>query len=244
VIRAVGIVLPVHDEEKSLPGALQSLSIAVEGLSPSISCRTAVVLDSCGDASAAIAGRWAARHGALVAHRRHRNVGLARRTGTRALLARWPEMDPGQIWLATTDADSSVPPDWLTVQLQAHRSGADLWAGRVTVAETSPTVRRWMRRYSAEREPIHGASLGFTAAVSMELGGFRGLPSGEDRDLCDRAMAAGFSIRHDSKAVVTTSSRRHGRAPKGFADVLNIIEEQGRRSTTLRVEYDDSCLAG
>ena len=54
-INAVGIVLPVHDEEELLPRALQGLDVALAAVSPSISRRVAVVLDTCGDASSAIA---------------------------------------------------------------------------------------------------------------------------------------------------------------------------------------------
>ena len=63
---AVGVVLPVHDEEKMLPRSLRGLEAAVDALPPPISCRVAVVLDHCGDASAAIAHTWGARFGALV----------------------------------------------------------------------------------------------------------------------------------------------------------------------------------
>lgn len=225
VIGAVGIVVPVHDEEELLPGALQALERAVDALSTSISCRVAVVLDSCDDASSTIAGCWAARLGALVIRRECRSVGLARRIGSLALLARWPEIDRARIWLATTDADSRVPQDWLTVQVEAHRSGVDLWAGRIQVAEESATIVRWTERYAAEREPIHGASLGFNAAMYTELGGFHSLPSGEDRDLHHRAMAAGFCVQHDPNSIVTTSSRRKGRAPEGFAGVLGYMDD-------------------
>ena len=50
---------------------------------------------------------------------------MARRAGSCALLSLWPEEDPARIWLATTDADSYVPRDWLTVQMEAYfvRSG-------------------------------------------------------------------------------------------------------------------------
>jgi hypothetical protein len=243
-LRAVGIVLPVHDEEELLPAALHGLEVAVETLSPSVVCRVAIVLDSCRDASSVIAGRWAARRGALVIHRDDRSVGRARRSGCQALLARWSDLDREQIWLATTDADSRVPRDWLTVQMEAHSAGVDLWAGRVRVSEKSATVRRWTERYAAERDPIHGASLGFTAAMYAELGGFRSLSSGEDRDLHHRAVTAGFRIRHDAKAVVTTSSRRHGRAPLGFADVLHITEQQERAGTAAFEEYAGSAQAG
>jgi Glycosyl transferase family 2 len=242
--RAVGVVLPVHDEEDLLPGALHALEDAVAALPTALSVRTVVVLDSCGDASAGIAGRWADRRGALVLPRDCRSVGLARQAGCRAVLAGWPEMEPAQIWLATTDADSRVPPDWLTVQLHAHEAGVDLWAGRVRVAEKSATIQRWSERYAAEGGPIHGASLGFSAALYSELGGFRGLAHGEDRDLALRATAAGFRIRHAAKAVVTTSSRRLGRAPHGFASVLHVTEQQLGSATISRQKCVGSSLAG
>jgi len=68
-IGAVGVVLPVNDEEKLLPAALQAIEVAVDALSTSISTQVVVVLDCCGDASSAIAHRWGARFGALVIQR-------------------------------------------------------------------------------------------------------------------------------------------------------------------------------
>ena len=136
---------------------------------------------------------------------------MARGTGVLALLERWPKMDCAQVWLATSDADSCVPPDWLTVQLDAHAAGVDLWAGRIRVAEESSTALRWTERYAEEPYPIHGASLGFSGTLYTELGGFRRLRSSEDRDFHHRAVAAGFRILHDPRATVTTSSRRKGR---------------------------------
>ncbi len=231
VINAVGVVLPVHDEEDLLPGALQALERAIDGLPSSTSCQVVVVLDSCNDASGAIAACWAAHFSALVIRRECKSVGLSRRTGFRALLARWPDMDPARTWLATTDADSRVPHDWLTVQVEAYSSGVDLWAGRVKVAEESATVLRWTERYAAEGKPIHGASLGFSATLYTDLGGFRSLQSGEDRDLHRRAMAAGFRIRYGPTAIVTTSARRQGRAPRGFASVLEGTEQENFEAT-------------
>lgn len=230
-IDAVGVVLPVHDEEELLPSALQALEVALDAVPPSMSRRVAVVLDTCGDASSAIVRRWAARVGALVIRRECRSVGVARGTGILALLARWPEIDPPRVWLATSDADSCVPPDWLTVQLEAHAVGVDLWAGRVRIAEESATVLRWTERYADERDPIHGASLGFNGTLYTELGGFGSLRSSEDRDLHHRAVAAGFRIRHDPRATVTTSSRRKGRAPRGFAGLLEAVEQEVLEAT-------------
>jgi hypothetical protein len=156
---------------------------------------------------------------------------MARRAGGRALLSLWPDEDLARIWLATTDADSRVPRDWLAVQLETYLSGADMWAGRVRVAEKSTAALRWMSGYSDERDPVHGASLGFSATLYTQLGGFGGLCTGEDRDLHHRAVTAGFRIAYDSRAVVTTSSRRKGRAPEGFANVLDRADQEELRAS-------------
>ncbi len=224
--RVLLVVLPVHDEEELLPSALRALELAIGALTPAISCQVAVVLDSCGDASRAIATSWATYFGALVIRRDCCSVGQARQTGFLALLERCLEVDLAQVWLATTDADSRVPPNWLTVQVEAHSSGVDLWAGRVKVAEQSATDVRWKDRYASERDPIHGANLGFSATLYTELGGFQNLRCGEDRDLHGRAVAHGFRVRYDLAATVTTSSRRTGRAPAGFAGVLRALDKE------------------
>ena len=157
----------------------------------------------------------------MVLQRCSRSVGMARRAGVDALFSLWPEIPPGSIWIATTDADSRVPQDWLSVQLEAHDAGADLWAGRVRVDEESAVVRRWKAIYAAEPSPIHGANLGFSGSLYEQIGGFRSLRSGEDRDLLRRATAAGFQIAFGHRATVVTSARLRGRAPGGFASVLD-----------------------
>lgn len=225
-ISAVGVVLPVHDEERLLPGALEAIEVAVSTLPMVIRYQVAIVLDECGDDSATIALCWATRTGALVLRQACKNVGMARGTGAEALLRQWPELESTQIWLSTTDADSRVPTDWLTRQLEAHQTGADLWAGRVRVTEESATALRWRERYAAEGDPIHGANLGFSAALYRDLGGFRALRTGEDRDLHRRAAEADFRVTYDLRASVTTSSRRRGRAPDGFAETLDVVDRE------------------
>jgi glycosyltransferase involved in cell wall biosynthesis len=226
---AVGVVLPVHDEEELLPTALASVSDALAGLPPQIETRVAVVLDDCSDMSSDIATEWSRRHEAVLVTERARNVGAARRAGCQAILSGWHELRRETIWLATTDADSRVPADWLTAQLTARAGGVDLWAGRVTVTDWSGhhdrTRGRWRAAYAGEHDPVHGASLGVSAATYVSLGGFRPLPTGEDRDLYRRAQARQWNILHDTDAVVETSARREGRAPLGFAHALITMEE-------------------
>jgi hypothetical protein len=247
---AVGIVVPAHNEENLLRLALDALGRAISKVPTRIECRVAIVLDTCNDASTAIAHRWAKAHGsqwrraldpaALLISCGESNVGAARRHGCAALLATWPRMNARHLWLATTDADSVVPDPWLTTQIAAHDAGADLWAGRVSVADWSlhepATARLWSQEYGREGTPIHGASLGMNAQAYLEIGGFRAIRTGEDRDLYQRALEAGARIQHEVNVTVTTSARRHARAPLGFAHALTALESELVRGDRSRCE--------
>ena len=231
--KAVGVLVPVHNEEELLGSALAAIERAFsEVMHRGIECRTAIVLDGCCDQSATIARRWArslarleAPHrSALVLRCRSAGVGEARRLGAAALLRKWRALNPGNIWLATTDADSRVPPGWLAAQLAAHEFGADLWTGRVTVEDWSPyeeeTARLWNEAYDAEQVPVHGASLGFNAQMYLDAGGFASLGTGEDRALHQAILAVGGRACEDMELRVITSGRRMARAPQGFAHAL------------------------
>ena len=132
------------------------------------------------------------------------------------------------IWLATTDADSEVPQDWLSAQLGIRRQGGQVWVGPVSVRDWSGrpagTAEAWRRQYEAECLPIHGANFGIDGATYLEVGGFAELPTGEDRDLFERTVALGAVVRHDPQVRVVTSGRREARAPQGFAHALSSIE--------------------
>jgi glycosyltransferase involved in cell wall biosynthesis len=227
-IDAVGIVLPVHNEQALLPGALDALSKATAQLPPRTQCRTAVVLDDCTDDSAVIARQWAQDGWIEVVQCRFKNVGAARRAGCTALLHAWDGLHPSSIWLSTTDADSQVPLEWLEAQLVAHAAGADMWTGRVEVSDWSfhrpSTIARWTIEYEREVAPVHGASMGLTARSYLEAGGFQSFASGEDRELYRSALASGARAHHDPDVRVLTSARRNARAPLGFAHALISIE--------------------
>jgi hypothetical protein len=219
---AVGVVLPVHDEEELLGRCHRHL---------------ALVLDRCSDRSAAIAGRWCremraahARFGVSLLEFDAANVGAARRAGAAEVLAALAAFDPRRIWLATTDADSEVPPDWLATQVSMHEKGVDLWTGSVTVLDWShrdeATARAWRELYDEEVAPTHGTSFGVNAAAYLEAGGFDTVPTGEDRALHQAVRATGVRVLHDESVPVVTSSRRDARAPGGFAHALSAIERR------------------
>jgi hypothetical protein len=237
-IKAVGIVVPVHNEERHIGAALTALETAVAHPDlADVICRIAVVLDSCSDDSAVIVDRWrrhlrstADRDLSILVRCRSANVGKARQRGCRALLRRWGAIDPRHIWLATTDADSEVPSDWLVVQRARHAEGFDFWAGRVAVADWSPRPQQiageWRRLYDAETTPIHGANMGVSAHAYLGAGGFRALRTGEDRALHRAIALTGGSVCYDRQGAVVTSARRLARAPQGFAHTLTALEEQ------------------
>jgi hypothetical protein len=72
-----------------------------------------VVADACRDHTALAARRG----GASVIKLTARSAGAARAAGAREILRRARHLDPADVWLATTDADTLVPPSWLRQQV-------------------------------------------------------------------------------------------------------------------------------
>jgi hypothetical protein len=163
-----------------------------------------------------------------------RNVGTARRAGCALALTAAADADValGATWLATTDADSRVPKDWLSAQIASHEAGTDVWSGTVTVRDwrhrADGTAAEWLRLYEAELDPAHGASLGINGQVYVDAGQFEQLTSGEDRALLSAASALGVRCQFDRSAPVVTSARSQARAPHGFASALQKVEEKVR----------------
>jgi hypothetical protein len=240
LIGAVGVVVPVHNEEELLEPALGALDLAFSEVQHrGIECRSAIVLDGCNDGSESIARDWTrslarrkGSHRSVVLRCRSTGVGGARKLGVAALLRKWRGIDPGRIWLATTDADSRVPREWLATQLSAYQVGADVWTGRVAVEDWSPygesTALLWNEAYDDEAVPVHGASLGFNARAYLDAGGFAALLTGEDRALHHAIVEAGGHACHDMELRVITSGRRQARAPLGFAHALTSFDEDLR----------------
>jgi glycosyltransferase involved in cell wall biosynthesis len=228
---AIGVCLPIHNEEQTLPRALAALQEAIHRAEASaISCTLVAVLDDCSDRSEDLVRQWAfaATIPTLVIECSARNVGCARQTGFLALIEACNQVDRSRLWLATTDADSEVPSDWLTHQIDCLNRDVEFWAGRVEVLDwtgrASATSRLWNDAYRSEWAPIHGANLGISADLFLRVGGFPPLICGEDDALRHAVIRSGASVYHDWRAPVKTSSRSVARAPAGFAHYLNCME--------------------
>jgi glycosyltransferase involved in cell wall biosynthesis len=145
VIRAVGVVVPAHDEEDLLPLCLASLREAAQALCGA-EVHLVVVADACRD----LTGQVARRGGASVVAVEARNVGTARAAGVREVLHRTRHLDLADVWVATTDADSVVRACWLRQQARYAGQGWGPVAGTIEVTDWSG--------YRREARAPHGFS--------------------------------------------------------------------------------------
>lgn len=210
----IGVVIPAHNEEQCLDKCLQSvLAATAHPLLGAERVDIVVVLDSCSDGSRAIAERYPV----TVIEVQARSVGVARAAGAHALI------DAGARWLACTDADTTVPTDWLAAQL-AH--DADAVCGVVEVDDWSPHHQQVRDKYEAcytdidGHSHIHGANLGVTSAAYLQAGGFPALACHEDVHLVRALEALGARIAWSRSVRVRTSARLDFRAQGGFGSYL------------------------
>lgn len=214
----IGVVVPAHNEEQLLGECLSAIGAAASQaeLAGEEVC-VLVVLDSCTDASAAIA----AEHGVHTLALAAKNVGQARALGAQWLL------DRGARWIACTDADSRVGTNWLVAQLAL---GTDAVCGTVRVEDWQASFPedaqiRYLSAYEQRdgHRHIHGANLGFSAQAYRLAGGFLPLPCHEDVNLVRELERCGASIAWSCTPLVVTSARLASRAAGGFGDYLQSL---------------------
>ncbi|MEU1973504.1 glycosyltransferase [Microbacterium sp. NPDC019599] len=226
-VDVAAVVVPVHNEAELLDRCLTALTVAVETAARrGIRCQVQVVLDACTDASAAIA----ANHPFPTLVVSEATVGQARARGVQAALTAIGELPAERVWLANTDADSAVPPNWIVAQCDLAAEGADVFVGTVRpdFADLGRAHRHhWLHTHvrGAPNGHVHGASLGLRASVYRAAGGFDAIPEHEDVQLVARARALGAIVQASDEAEVLTSGRFVGRTPGGYAGYLR---EQAR----------------
>jgi glycosyltransferase involved in cell wall biosynthesis len=223
-VQAAGIVVPARNEEALLPACLAALRRAA--CAARIPVHIVVVADTCTDRTAAVARA----RGTRVISVRARNVGAARAAGITEVLRLAAGRAPATVWLATTDADTVVPPGWLRRQFGYADRGCDVVLGTVTVADWDehppnvPAAFAALYDYGAGPHPhVHGANLGIRASAYLAAGGFRPLPTAEDHALLAAAAEAGCAVLQAADIAVETSSRRQARAPDGFGHLLRTL---------------------
>ena len=211
-------IVPAHNEEARIERCLAALRIAADH--PALAREPTlliVVLDHCSDDTEPRARRM----GATLTRVDARNVGVARHAGARLAI------EMGARWLAFTDADSQVQPDWLVQQLGLRSA---VVCGTVQVSDWTDFplhVRQRHERTYCDRDGhrhIHGANLGVCADAYTQAGGFDPLHCHEDVALVGRLIAAGFRVAWSARPRVLTSARRGARVQGGFASHLVALE--------------------
>jgi cellulose synthase/poly-beta-1,6-N-acetylglucosamine synthase-like glycosyltransferase len=226
-IRGIIVAIPARDEAPSVGFALSSILGALQALPHSLAAVVCVACDSCVDGTAA----EVRTHGnsVLIVEGAWQSVGGARRaavkTGLDSMLAAGLGLE--HVWIATTDADTVVGPDWLARQLRYAQAGVHAVAGVVDLRRdadlTSTTEQVFHDMYKVSRHGhshVHGANLGIRADAYVEAGGFPKLSASEDRELWNSLLAAGYHCHASDRLRVSTSARLHGRVKEGFAFAL------------------------
>ena len=155
------VVLPARNEAAHLPASLAALA-AQAGMdgSPLDRAGFEVILlaNNCGDASAAIARRFAAAHRGLRLHvvettlpPAQANIGYVRRLLMDEAATRLESIGCPEAAIVSTDADTRVAPDWLAANLRELAAGSDAVGGRILTDDSvrpSPAALR-IRRIDA-----------------------------------------------------------------------------------------------
>ncbi|MEO7260175.1 MAG: glycosyltransferase [Jatrophihabitantaceae bacterium] len=229
-VERIGVIVPARDEAPRLWRCLHAIDRAAAAVGRPVVA--VLVLDSCTDDSAAQAAQLCSALSVQLAvlTTRCAAAGAARAAGAEWLLEL---LGTAGTWLATTDADSAVPPNWLAEQVRQAELGAAVVAGTVTVRDWEdrpvPVRRRAERDYavalaSTGHGHVHGANLGISADWYRQVGGFRPVVCDEDVLLVAAARAAGAAVAWVSDIAVTTSARVDARAPGGFAAYLDGLD--------------------
>lgn len=221
---SIGIVVPAQNEEASIEPCMESIRR---------SCETArlldywivIVADACTDDTVP-RGRRAIKGDGQVLETDVKSAGSARRLGVDAALAHFGDKDLKQIWLANTDADTLVSPDWIAVQLRLANAGIAAVAGIVKLKEGGTLAAHELYRATYLTSPdgthghVHGANLALRADAYVDAGGWAHRALAEDHCLWNRLKCRGWRLSSPVASVVVTSARLIGRARGGFADTL------------------------
>lgn len=224
-LQSISVVIPACNEEVLIESCLASVFASVLTVRRELGAHApaidvVVVADRCEDATVALA-RAA---GATVATIEARSVGTARRTGVALALRRG--LGPhARRWIANTDADSTVPTNWLVDQVAIAGRGFEVMIGTVRpdFADLTPEQEDLWRATHARgfaNGHVHGANLGVRADAYLAAGGFLDAAESEDTDLVERLAARGARMLATDGCEVVTSGRQLGRTPGGYAGYL------------------------
>ncbi len=226
------VVIPARNEEERIEACLRSVLTACEKAKRKARrVGVVVVADGCTDSTTEIARSvLSSRPFSSVVECDIGNVALVRALGVSVGRTIPGTIGPERTWLANTDADTTVPPDWLLQHLDAARRKLQAIAGVVDVQSFDglPAIaqQHFIQTYTAllpnqgDHSHVHAANLGVRLDAYDDVGGWGCLPRSEDRDLWTRLQQRGARIESPTYLRVVTSGRAIGRVPGGFAECL------------------------
>jgi glycosyltransferase involved in cell wall biosynthesis len=222
---SIGVIVPAQNEEATIKLCIESIITAAGHGGRADTLWIVVVADACSDATARIARRALGTFGRVL-ECNVRSAGTARRLGVEAVLEHFRGVDARSIWLANTDADTSVPGDWIDVQLAFADDGVTGVAGIVQLNADGCRKAHEIYRRTYHLQPdgththVHGANIAVRADAYLDVGGWRDRAVSEDHCLWGRLRSRGWRVSSPVRSVVSTSARLVGRARGGFADTL------------------------
>lgn len=181
----------------------------------------------------------APRRGAARARAAGSGVGALRDLGMRHVLERLDSHPRGGTWLLSTDADTTVPVDWVAAHLRLAAAGVHGVAGLADLAGAEHLAADALLRYRAivdgglhgdTHQHVYGANLGVRADAYLGVGGFPRNGVGEDHGLWRRLHGAGYALAQPVGIRVRTSARLRGRADDGLADLLRTLHHSDHHS--------------
>jgi glucosyl-3-phosphoglycerate synthase len=247
------VVVPARDEALRIAACLQALSVQLEMTADSY--EVILILDGCRDHTLDVIQQTTRALHQPVCHTitllRSQGVGRARRLGMDIACRRLMQLGRGEGLIASTDADTTVAPDWLSAQLALTRAGAEAIGGLI---ELDPTERQALAPQAitvrdrgalqrltdaieqatgpavVEHHHFSGASLALTASAYDCAGGLPVRAALEDEALAQALTRQGIAIHRSRRVRVRTSARTDGRAPRGLAQDLARTDWRARRS--------------
>jgi glycosyltransferase involved in cell wall biosynthesis len=221
------VVVPVFNERRMIASCLESLSRQTDS-----DFRVAIVDNNSTDDSAEAVGSWLRAHpslDAIIVTESRKGTGAAADTGFRHAIAEGAE------WVARTDADCVVAPDWVEA-IRRRTNEADMLGGKTRVRLDDSAPKPFERLYlpatialarafgkvrPSNRGPEYqcpyvmcvGNNLAVRSTKYLESGGFprlaiEELPIPNDRALVNRVRTVSSRVRYVPDMVVYNSARR------------------------------------
>lgn len=241
------VALPAHDEAELITECLTSVLVAVRTAQRDgvvRQARVAVAAHRCTDATAACAhaviadlADQAGVDGFVLVEDAVLPVGTVRtRLIEAATATSAPPAGPAghrppaaRTWVFNTDADTRVPPDWISATLaRADERQAQLVLGLADLDDwaVDAATRDAYERIISQGLGVGGHQHAYAANLAVRLdafrqvGGFPGLPHGEEHGLAAACRAAGLTVISTLDPRVQTSARMPGRATNGLGALL------------------------